>query len=343
MFSWLVSWRADQLSGSVRPPHIAGSACSHPLCSWTRSLPLSSFVELEPLCRTQDGASTLGDLISCSHAREIETGYCIHDHPPVGPGLLRTIGPIGWSSGPKLAIGVSLMISLFRRLIRCAVHPVQGFQERAKAAPGLGPAFGWMMLLRGAVSLAAGSLTLHAVYRDYPMFKDLQSPMWQEIFRRLPADINVEEARSFVLGLPDLPPWSGVWPWLLVLGPLGLAGAWLHNAVWDHSCLWLLGGVKKTGGWRTTFIAEAEAMQVGVLDAAFSLLSFIPLVGLLMAPLFILSGAYFWVLRGLALASFHHAPLWKGAVATLLHVLLAVLFIFGMLVISWMVVMQSVI
>ncbi len=231
---------------------------------------------------------------------------------------------------------------LFRRLIRCALHPVQGFQERAGASPGLGVSFGWMMLLRGSFSTIGGLLTLHAVYRDYPMFKNLHSPMWQEILQRLPSDLNVEDIRAFVLNLPDLPPWTSIWPWVLVLGPVGIASAWLHNAVWDHTCLWILGGVKRTGSWRITFIAEAEAMQVGTLDAAFALLSFIPMAGLLLAPLFMISSAYFWVMRGLALAAFHHAPMWKGAVATLLHILLATLFICGMLGISWMIVMQSV-
>ena len=233
------------------------------------------------------------------------------------------------------------MDSLFQRLIRCALHPVQGFQERAGASPELGGSFGWMMLLRGSVSIFGGLLTLHAVYRDYPMFKNLHGPMWQEILQRLPSDLDAEGIRAFVLSLPDLPPWSSIWPWMLVLGPVGIASAWLHNAVWDHTCLWMLGGLKRSGSWRITFIAEAEAMQVGTLDAAFALLSFIPLAGPLLVPLFIVSGAYFWVMRGLALAAFHHAPMWKGAVATVLHILLATLFICGMVGICWLVIMQS--
>ena len=230
----------------------------------------------------------------------------------------------------------------FRRLIRCALHPVQGFQERAGASPELWTAFGWMLLLRGTLSTLGGVLSLHAVYRDYPVFKNLDGPMWREMLQRLPSDINLEDIRAFVLSLPDLPPWGSVWPWMLVVGPFGIASAWLHNAVWDHSCLWLLGGLKRTGGWRTTFIAEAEAMQVGALDASFSLLSFIPLAGPLLAPLFMISGTYFWVMRGLALAAFHHAPMWKGAVATLLHILLAMLCICGMFGICWLIIMQSV-
>lgn len=228
-----------------------------------------------------------------------------------------------------------------RALIHSALHPVQAFLERAAASPSLGPAFGRMVLLRGPVSILGGLLTLHGVYRDYPMFKNLRSPMWQEIFQRLPGGINLEDLRAFVLSLPDLPPWGSIWPWIVMLGPVGLASAWLHNSVWDHMCLWMLGGVKRTGVWRTTFIAEAEAMQVGALGAAFALLGFIPLAGLLLTPLFMLSGAYFWIIRGLALAAFQRAPLWKGIAATLLHILLAVLFIFGLLGISLMILLHS--
>lgn len=237
------------------------------------------------------------------------------------------------------------MAFLFQRLVRCALHPVSGFQERAGASPSLGVSFGWMMLLRGSFSACSGLLTLHAVYRDYPLFKNVDGPMWQGFLRRLPSDLysfNPEDLRAFVAGLPDLPPWASLWPWVLVLGPVGIASAWLHNAVWDHTCLWILGGLKRSGGWRVTFIAEAEAMQVGVFDAALALLSFIPLAGPLLAPLFMLSGAYFWVMRGLALAAFHHAPVWKGAAATVLHILLAALCFCGMLAICWLIVMQSV-
>lgn len=234
------------------------------------------------------------------------------------------------------------MQELLQRLVRCALHPVRGFRERAGAAPELGAAFGWMLLLRGAFASLSGWLTLHAVYRDYPMYKNFHSPVWQEILHRLPADINPEDIRAFLASLPSLPPWNSVWPWMLLLGPVGIASAWLHNAVWDHSCLWILGGLKRTGSWRITFIAEAEAMQVGVVDAAIGLASFIPVAGSLLAPLLMLSSAYFWIMRGLALAAFHQAPMWKGAAATVLHIVLATFCICGMLAVCWLIVAQSV-
>lgn len=234
-----------------------------------------------------------------------------------------------------------LLNSPIQRLIHRAVHPVEGFQERNAESPQLRVSFGWMLFLRGSISTLAGLLTLHAVYRDYPAFKNFQSPMWQQIMQSLPAGISGDDVRILLSGLPDLPSWASLWPWILLLAPVGIASAWLHNSVWDHMCLWLLGGVKRTGTWRTTFIAEAEAMQVGALGAAFALLGFIPVAGLLLTPLFMLSGAYFWMLRGLALAAFHHAPMWKGVTATLLHILLAMLFVVGMLGISLLIVLRS--
>ncbi|HQR47505.1 MAG TPA: putative ABC exporter domain-containing protein, partial [Thermoanaerobaculia bacterium] len=43
--------------------------------------------------------------------------------------------------------------------------------------------------------------------------------------------------------LPALPGLPQVWPWLLLAAPVLMAGAWLHHAVWDHTCLWMLKGV----------------------------------------------------------------------------------------------------
>ena len=227
-------------------------------------------------------------------------------------------------------------------LLRCALHPVQGFRERAATAPTLGQSFGWMLLLRGSLATLSGLLTLHAFYRGYPGFKHMTSPVWGEVQRLMGEQISLEDIREGLAALPDLPAWSHLWPWMLLLGPLGIASAWLHNAVWDHACLWILGGVKRTGRWRITFIAEAEAMQVGAIHAAFGFLSFVPVAGPLLAPILALLGAYFWVMRGLALAAFHGAPMWKGAVATVLHVVLAGLCFCGMLGVSWLIVVQSV-
>ena len=229
-----------------------------------------------------------------------------------------------------------------RRYATCALHPVRGFRAWAAEAPELGPSFGWMLLLRGGLACLSNLLLLQWLYRDYPMFKKVQGPMWQEILRRLPPDVTAQDIRAYLSGLPDLQPWGNIWPWMLLLGPLGIASAWLHNAVWDHGCLWMLGGVKRTGSWRITFVAEAAAMQVGAVGAALGFLRFIPGAGPLLTPVLAALGAYFWVMRGLSLAAFHGAPMWKGAVATLLHVVIAFLCICAMLGLSWLIVIQSV-
>ncbi len=229
------------------------------------------------------------------------------------------------------------------RFVACALHPVRGFRAWAAEAPDLAPTFGRMLMLRGGLACLSSLLLLHSLYRGYPLFKSMQGPLWHEILPQLPPDLDIAAIRASLAELPDLPPWSRLWPWVLLFGPLGIASAWLHNAVWDHGCLWLLGGVKRTGSWRITFVAEAAAMEVGTLDALLALLGFIPVAGPLLAPVLAAVGVYFWVLRGLALAAFHGAPPWKGALATLLHVLLAGLFLCGLLGLSWLIVMQSVV
>lgn len=228
------------------------------------------------------------------------------------------------------------------RLLRCALHPVQGFRERAAAAPGLGESFAWMILLRGCLATLSGLLTLYAVSQSYPGFKHMTSPMWVDIQRLLGPQFSFDDLRESLAALPDLPSWSRLWPWMFLLGPLGIASAWLHNAVWDHACLWILRGVKRTGSWRITFIAEAEAMQVGALHAALGFLGFLPVVGPVLGPVIALLGIYFWIMRGLSLAAFHGAPMWKGALATVVHVVLATFCVCGMLGVSWLIVMQSV-
>ncbi len=234
-------------------------------------------------------------------------------------------------------------MDLASRLLRCALHPVQGFQERVAAGPRLWESFSKMMLLRSVLAIIGGLGSAWTFYQEYPVWKDINSPVWTQALRYVPQDFSQETLAYYLKNLPSLPPWSHVWPWILIIGPVSIASAWLHNAVWDDISLWMLGGLNSKRGWRTTFLAEAEAMQVGALDALLGLLRFVPVVGVLLWPILGLSGIYFWVMRGISLAAFHGAPVWKGVVATLLHVVLAIFFMFGMLVLSWLIVMQSVV
>jgi hypothetical protein len=62
---------------------------------------------------------------------------------------------------------------------------------------------------------------------------------------------------------------------------------------------------------------------VGALGAALGLVGELPGsgwgLGLLLAPV----AAWFWFLRGYALSAWHGCPLWKGLLATVLNVVLA--------------------
>ena len=69
-------------------------------------------------------------------------------------------------------------------------------------------------------------------------------------------------------------------------------------------------------------------------------LTSLPGVGWVLAlPVGIL-GAYFWVLRGVALAAFQGCPTWKGIVATVLHAALAALFVLGTLLVFFVLLVQ---
>lgn len=219
-----------------------------------------------------------------------------------------------------------------RGLWRRAVAPVEGFGALA-AAPGRWPAaFGWLLALRAPVALAEGVLAYWGFARTYAAFAGMKGPVWDLLRVALPPGLDLEDLRTFLLGLPALPPLARVLPWLLLAAPLYVASLWLHDAVWDHGCLWLLGGLKTGRGFRTTLVAEAEALQAGVFGAVLGLSTSLPGIGWLLSIPVALAGAYFWLLRGVALAAFHGCPAWKGLVATLLHLALACLFLLGALV-----------
>lgn len=211
-------------------------------------------------------------------------------------------------------------------LWRRTLHPREGFQELAAAPPALGPSLGRMLLLRVPVAYLAWAIAVVKFSLTYTAFKAMDGVVWRLLLPRLgelSPDLRVEELRTFLEQLPQLPPLGLLLAWGLLVAPLGILSLWLHDAVWDHGCLWLLGALKGQKAFRTTLLAESEAFSVGVVGALAALLGDIPVLGLLLGLPLMLVGLYFWVLRGFALSALHGLPLWKGIGATLLHIVLA--------------------
>ncbi len=142
-------------------------------------------------------------------------------------------------------------------------------------------------------------------------------PMLLEVWRQQGGE--AADLRALTADLPPVPSLGRVWPWLALAAPVGLLGLWLHHAVWDHGCLWLLGGVDRSRGFRRTLQAESEALTVGSVGVALGLLGSLPGLGLVLGLPLALVGIWFWGLRGFALAAFHGCPPWKGVLATFLH------------------------
>ena len=216
-------------------------------------------------------------------------------------------------------------------LLRRALNPVKGFRDRALEAPTLGQSVKGLLIARGPLALLAMVLSYVGFEELFGRITRMEGPLFEYLWANLPDTVNPADVREAFQGLPPLPTLSHVLPWLVLLAPVGVLSLWLHDAVWDHACLWLLRGLKGRKSFRLTLLADAEALTVGAIGSALSLLGDLPGVGCLFSVLLIPVGIYFWLLRGFALAAWHGCPTWKGVVATLLHALLAALFGLGIL------------
>ncbi len=198
---------------------------------------------------------------------------------------------------------------------RAALRPWRGFDPEGWS-PTLGAALGRMLLARGAVGLLSAALTLRAAAETWDRVRRLEGPVGEALLRALGGEVQAEDLRQALGGLPALPRPGA---WLVAVVPLGILGEWLHHGVWDHVGLWVLGGLGTKRGLRRTLLAEAEAMEAGTVGALLGLGAFLPgSPAWAWLPLGAV-GAWFWILRGFALAAHHGCPPWKGVLATLVH------------------------
>lgn len=203
-----------------------------------------------------------------------------------------------------------------------ALRPWRAFPARAAEAPGLGEALGRMLLLRTPPTYLAALLGFSAFAGIWRQLQVWEGPIPKALEPHLGSGLHAGDlqATAHLLPLPSLGTVALV---LLAAAPLGVLSLWLHDAVWDHGCLWLLGAHPSRAGFRASAIADAEALASGSLGLAVGLLGLVPGLGLVLAlPLMAVDG-WFWIQRGFALAAWHRCPTWKGVAATLLHAVLA--------------------
>ncbi|HEX9080801.1 MAG TPA: hypothetical protein VF768_00910 [Holophagaceae bacterium] len=216
-----------------------------------------------------------------------------------------------------------------REALHALWRPQEAFAELGQARFRPGRAFLRMLLWWLPPALALGVLETRSALAVYQAMRAGHLPAWFPTWA-LPG-LDSESAVAFFRGLPAPPGWDRILPALLLLVPLEVVGVWLHDAVWDHTALWMLGGLKARRGFRATMLADSEALRIASLGSWAGLLGFLPRVGsLLSAPLLLLS-AYLWIFRGFSLAACHGLPAWKGLAATLLHLVLMGVFVLVLL------------
>jgi hypothetical protein len=198
---------------------------------------------------------------------------------------------------------------------RALLRPVRAFEG---AAPPLGRAVLDMSLAWMPLAFLNAVITLWRAVRTYEAIRG--GTFAPELFARLGA--NPEGLHDLAATLPPPPAFVRLWPWLLLIVPVGVLGTWLHHAVWDHMGLWMMGGLKQKRGFRTSLLGEAQALRIAVLGTLLGLAGFIPILGIVLALPLLLLDAYLWLFRGFALAARHGCEPWRGVAATVVHAVL---------------------
>lgn len=225
---------------------------------------------------------------------------------------------------------------------RCSFNPTAGFRELAAAEPRLGTSLLRMLLLRTPLAFMESLLAWWSFSNLYQGLANPDGSFWRELSARLPQEAGPEDLQAMLRGLPALPSMTQVLPWLLLLAPVLVLSLWMHDAVWDHGCLWMLKGLKAKRSFRISLLADADALSAGSLGALIGLLVYLPGLGPFLVVPCGLVASYFWVLRGFALSAFHDCPTWKGVLATLLHALLMGCCVLGFLALFMLLVSQIV-
>lgn len=211
----------------------------------------------------------------------------------------------------------------FAASLRALLHPGAAFQA---PPPSLGRATRDMALVWVPLAFANTALTVSHSLQAYGSLRQGGIPTGVVDWLGL----DPENLQAFLRTLPAPPAFGQVWYWLLLVVPIGVLGTWLHHAVWDHTGLWLLGGLKQKRGFRTSLLAEAEALRIAALGTLLGLAGFLPFLGPLLAlPLLLLDG-YLWLFRGFALAARHGCEPWRGIAATVVHLILLGCFALGL-------------
>ena len=217
------------------------------------------------------------------------------------------------------------MLHSIAAYFRALTRPGTAF---APPPPALGQAVRDMALVWMPLALANTTWTLWRAIRAYEVLRSGGGP--PSILGQFgvdPADIH-----DLVGMLPAAPGFGRIWPWLLLAVPLGVLGTWLHHAVWDHLGLWLLGGLKERRGFRTSLLAEAQALRIAAAGTLVGFLGYLPVLGIVLGLPLLLLDAYLWLFRGFALAARHGCELWRGIAATVVHAVLLGCFVLALLV-----------